>query len=282
MAEEPLKCFVISPIGEQDSEIRIAADFFREDIVAAALNGKFEVKRADDYSAVGNITSQVIEAINEANLIVADLTGRNANVYYELGVAHSYKKHVVPMINMDDPNPIPFDNYTERTIRYSLKTVHTKKVARERLAAAVQATMNEPVRNPVTTALGLAEAATGDSRDQLIATMTEQMAGLARKVEDHQRYFLALELERWPNLTQTERQAYEAEVGRRAKGDGMRSFNEFLVAVAKPSTLGAALGAGLNPVEVRGSVSRGLNPSVEPRSGHDASVNPPKKPTTKK
>jgi hypothetical protein len=111
MAEQPpKKCFVISPIGDADSDIRIAADFFREDIVAAGLSGDFEAKRADDYSAVGNITSQVIEAINEADLIVADLTGRNANVYYELGVAQSYTKHVMPMINMDDPNPIPFDN----------------------------------------------------------------------------------------------------------------------------------------------------------------------------
>jgi hypothetical protein len=37
---------------------------------------------------VGNITGQVIQAIVSADLIVADLTGKNANVYYEIGVAH--------------------------------------------------------------------------------------------------------------------------------------------------------------------------------------------------
>jgi hypothetical protein len=196
MAEQALKkCFVISPLGDADSDIRIAADFFLEDIVKAGLGGEFVVKRADDYSAVGNITSQVIEAINEANLIVADLSQRNANVYYELGVAHSYSKHVVPMINVDDPSPIPFDNYTERTIRYSLKTVHTKKIAREQLAAAVTATMKEPVRNPVTTALGMAKAvASGDSSEQLIATLLDRLAALTRKVDVHEQQMLALEL----------------------------------------------------------------------------------------
>lgn len=179
------------------------------------MNEEFIVRRADDYSAVGNITSQVIEAINEADLIVADLTGRNANVYYELGVAHSYAKHVVPMINMDDPSPIPFDNYAERTIRFSLKTVHTKRIAREQLVAAVNATMAEPVRNPVTTALGQAKAASGDSTEQLIATVLDRLAAVAGKVDEQERYLLALGLEESDEYFK-KAAAYQAEVGRRA------------------------------------------------------------------
>ncbi len=131
----------------------------------------------------------MIQAIEKADLIVADLTGRNANVYYKLGVAHSYKKHVVPMINDDvDPNQPPFDNHTERTIRYSLRTVAARNAARQALALAVEATLKEPVTNPVTTALGLAKAvAEGDDKAQLLDTLTGFVVKLDRRVEQQDR-----------------------------------------------------------------------------------------------
>lgn len=178
------KCFLISPIGEEGSDIRVAADFVREDIVRAALGGEFEVKRADDYSKVGNITAQVIEAIYSADLIVVDLTGKNANVYYELGVAHAYKKHVVPMISVDDPERIPFDVGTERTIHYSLKTFAGRRTAQAALKAAVSETLANPVTNPVTNARGLAEAtAKGDDKTQLLASVSAQLADLSVRMD---------------------------------------------------------------------------------------------------
>jgi nucleoside 2-deoxyribosyltransferase len=159
------------------------------------LGTDFEVKRADDYNKAGNITSQVIQAIANADLIVADLTDRNANVYYELGVAHSYKKHVVPMISGDDPQDIPFDNYAERAIRYSLKTVELRNAAKGRLSAMVQETLNEPVSNPVTTALGLEKAAaSGDSTEQLIKTLVDRVVDLTGRMDKHERQLQAMEL----------------------------------------------------------------------------------------
>lgn len=178
------KCFLISPIGDEGSDIRVAADFVREDIVRAALGDEFEIKRADDYSKVGNITAQVIEAIYSADLIVVDLTGKNANVYYELGVAHTYKKHVVPMISQDDPERIPFDVGTERTIHYSLKTFAGRRTAQAALKAAVSETLANPVTNPVTNARGLAEAtAQGDDKTQLLASISAQLADLGARMD---------------------------------------------------------------------------------------------------
>ena len=119
-------------------------------------------------------------AISKADLIVADLTGRNANVYYELGVAHSYKRHVVPMINRDvDPNPPPFDNYAERTISYSFKTIALRNAARQALARSVEETLNGDVSNPVTTALGLAKAtAEGDKTGQILEQLIRSVTSL--------------------------------------------------------------------------------------------------------
>lgn len=195
MAEQPSKkqCFIVSPIGADDSDIRRAADFFREDIVRKALGEEFEIRRADDYNRAGNITSQVIQAIAKADLIVADLTGRNPNVYYELGFAHTHGRHVVPMINVEDENPLPFDNYTERTIKYSLRNVQDRDVSVARLKQAVQETLKEPVSNPVTTALGLAKAvAEGDDKAQLLDTLTRFVANLDRRVEQQDRQIQAL------------------------------------------------------------------------------------------
>lgn len=182
------KCFLISPIGDEGSDIRVAADFVREDIVRAALDDEFEIKRADDYSKVGNITAQVIEAIYSADLIVVDLTGKNANVYYELGVAHTYKKHVVPMISVDDPERIPFDVGTERTIHYSLKTFAGRRAAQAGLKAAVAETLAIAVSNPVTNARGLADAiAQGDDKTQVLASISAQLADLSSRMDRQER-----------------------------------------------------------------------------------------------
>lgn len=167
------KCFVISPIGDAGSDIRTHADFFRHEIVAAALP-EFDVERADDFSQIDQITNQVIQAISDAHIIVADLTGSNANVFYELGVAHSYKKHVVPMI-VEGKNP-PFDNMQIRTVHYSLATYQSKVAARNALAKAVEKTLGADVSNPVTLALGAQKlAASGDDRDTVIARLEEKM-----------------------------------------------------------------------------------------------------------
>lgn len=182
------KCFLISPIGSDESEIRDRADMFREDIVRAAIGDQYEVKRADDYNRAGNITSQVIEAIVEADLIVADLTGRNANVYYELSVAHCYRRHVVPMRDMADTEDLPFDNYTERTLPYSLIKLRLRDRARELLSKAVEETVGQTPSNPVTTALGLKRAEQGgDNVATILTSLSAQVSMLERKLSEQDR-----------------------------------------------------------------------------------------------
>ncbi|HYP24595.1 MAG TPA: hypothetical protein VEV43_13575, partial [Actinomycetota bacterium] len=57
---------------------------------------------------------QIIQAIVNAKVVVADLTGRNANVYYELGVAHSFAKPL--LILVDSTDSLAFDLQGERAI----------------------------------------------------------------------------------------------------------------------------------------------------------------------
>jgi hypothetical protein len=118
MADKPMKkCFVISPIGDPTGPIRAESDWLLNGVIRPALEPEFEVERADIYPKNDVITNQVILAIKNADLIVADLTGHNPNVFYELAVAHAFEKPVVPMIRADQT--IPFDNHLMGTIHYS-------------------------------------------------------------------------------------------------------------------------------------------------------------------
>ena len=64
-------------------------------IAGAITEAGFDPVRADDIRNQQNILKDVIAGIAESSLVVADLTGSNANVYYELGIAHGFKKRVI-------------------------------------------------------------------------------------------------------------------------------------------------------------------------------------------
>src|SRR6266849_5410286 len=72
--------------------------------------------RADDWSKTGRITDQIIEALKRADLIIADITGPNANVMYEFGYAHALGKKVI-VLNADRESPFDVRDY--RQILYS-------------------------------------------------------------------------------------------------------------------------------------------------------------------
>ena len=85
--------------------IKKATDFF-----------KLDCKRADEIFGTKPIIEDVWEYIQKANFLIADLTGRNPNVFYELGVAHALNKKVILITQkMDD---LPFDLRQYRCIIY--------------------------------------------------------------------------------------------------------------------------------------------------------------------
>ena len=101
------RCFVISPIGERGSPTRIRSDKVLNQIIRPAVKEcGYKVFRADEIDQPGLITSQVVRHIIEDSLIVADLTERNANVFYELGICHALGKPLVQVDRTGRANPI--------------------------------------------------------------------------------------------------------------------------------------------------------------------------------
>jgi hypothetical protein len=72
--------------------------------------------RADDITKTGRITEQIIQAISNANIVIADITRTNPNVLYELGFAHANAKKVI-VLNQGASSP--FDVNDWRQIRYN-------------------------------------------------------------------------------------------------------------------------------------------------------------------
>lgn len=112
--------------------------------------------RADRISESGRITRQVIQHIVEDDLVIADLTDSNPNVYYELALRHAVKKPFVQILTGEDP--LPFDVADQRTIMVDHKDLDSAAAARDELARQIQALLSDPsqIDTPLSFALDIA------------------------------------------------------------------------------------------------------------------------------
>jgi tetratricopeptide (TPR) repeat protein len=118
--------FVAMPFGiKEDIDFNAV---FRELIKPALEGAGFEVFRADEEMRAGNIRMDMFQELLLADLVVADLSIDNSNVWYELGVRHALRKRGVVQITCRR-DQMPFDLLTERSVRY--------RIARNSPAAAV-------------------------------------------------------------------------------------------------------------------------------------------------
>lgn len=99
-------------------------DVFAQVIRAPLEADGFVVSRADESHGTRNIMHDVLQGIASADLVIADLTGANPNVYYELGVAHALGRRTILLTQ--DLDEVPFDLRAYRVITYS---THFARVA---------------------------------------------------------------------------------------------------------------------------------------------------------
>lgn len=100
--------FVLMPFTESMEPV------FRV-IQRALSHAGWDVVRADHISHPRRITDAIVCAILTADLVVADLTGNNPNVFYELGIAHTAGCDVILLTQEDR---LPFDVTTDRAVLY--------------------------------------------------------------------------------------------------------------------------------------------------------------------
>lgn len=148
------QCFVISRIGSEKTSERTHADKVLKHVIKKALNDEYEVRRADDDADPGSITPRIVASIVNADLVVADLTGFNANVFYELAIAHGYKKATVQLL--DKEFRPPFDLKDINTIGYDITDPDSIEIAQAQLRkfAAAATAAPETIVTPLSAAGG--------------------------------------------------------------------------------------------------------------------------------
>ena len=105
--------FVLMPFDEQFNEIY--NDFLKATFESIE-EVQFQVDRASDIENQRSILNDIVIRIAHSDLIVADLTGCNPNVFYELGLAHALRRPVILLTQ--DIEEIPFDLQPYRVLEY--------------------------------------------------------------------------------------------------------------------------------------------------------------------
>ncbi len=125
-----MQCFVICAIGGIGTPIRRRADNIYNHIVKPAVGDIIPV-RADLLDSPGVITNQVVELLLESELVIADLTGGNPNVYYELALRHISRKPCIQLI--EEGEALPFDIANMRTVQVNSRDLESANRCREDL-----------------------------------------------------------------------------------------------------------------------------------------------------
>ncbi len=115
--------FIAMPFGTKPGADGAPIDFNRiyaELLLPALQDAGCEVFRADDEQRAGDIRTDMFQELLVADLVLADLTLDNPNVWYELGVRHALRARGVLLVQGPRASQ-PFDIYTDRKLRYHLK-----------------------------------------------------------------------------------------------------------------------------------------------------------------
>jgi hypothetical protein len=119
--------------------------------LAAELN--LTIKRGDDFATTqGSIIQDVWSALNACRIVIAETTELNANVYYELGIAHTLGKPVLLMSQVRTIQDLPFDIRHLRFVAYD-NTIKGNEELKEKLRHSLIWLLND-----------LAEGGTGEMK----------------------------------------------------------------------------------------------------------------------
>lgn len=209
---EETVCFVISPIGKEESKLHAVFKEVLDYIIKPAfedLDYKYSVIRADDINRTGSFIKDILDSIYSSHVVIADLTGQNPNVFYELGVRHSLRPRTILIAqNLDD---IPSDLREYRTIIYNTSAkgaLAFKKRIREFLSEIHK----EPERpdNPVLDRLGnIAEnklAQVEAERNTLKSELSKLLSGKTLQAQKSPQRNVRQRFERILSLKNAERQ----------------------------------------------------------------------------
>jgi hypothetical protein len=119
-------------------------DDYYSSIYCRAIQAEgLEPHRADDLFTPSTITNDIWNYTKKAKLLIADLTGKNPNVFYELGLAHALGKPVI--LISESLTDIPFDLRALRIIIYDKNAPNWGDVLKGNIQKAIAEVLKAPV-----------------------------------------------------------------------------------------------------------------------------------------
>lgn len=144
-------CFVIMPFrGYYDG-------YYREIYIPAIQDAGLSALRGDSIFRPGSIVQQIWDFTKQAKVMLADLSQRNPNVFYELGLAHAISKPVV--LVTDNIGDIPFDLRALRTIEYDTRQAKWGDLLHRQITTAILEVLENPTAAIPAAFLEVSEAA---------------------------------------------------------------------------------------------------------------------------
>jgi len=129
-------CFVLMPFGGWFD------NYYADIYYQAILKAGCEPRRADDLYRPSNIVQDIWSLTKKAKLLLADLTNKNPNVFYELGLAHALAKPVIMITESIDD--IPFDLRSLRIIQYDKNEPGWGIILQKKIIKAIKETLASP------------------------------------------------------------------------------------------------------------------------------------------
>ncbi|UBR28716.1 hypothetical protein LCG60_19050 [Bacillus sp. SD-4] len=144
-------CFIITPIGDDQSDIRRAADGVIDAVIVPALCemgfDEENIKVAHRMPSPGSINKQVITSVLDCDIAIANLTNLNPNVMYELAIRHAARKPVIQICQKG--TRLPFDITEERTIFFTNDMAGVIELTKNFKEMVVEAIDEEEPDNPI-------------------------------------------------------------------------------------------------------------------------------------
>jgi hypothetical protein len=116
--------------------------YYKKIIKPAVDDNELYAVRGDSLFRSTHIMDDIWSAITESTLVIAELTGKNPNVYYELGLAHAMKKPAILISsNIED---VPFDLRPLRVLIYDKNDPDWGATLKLNISKAIDETLSSP------------------------------------------------------------------------------------------------------------------------------------------
>jgi len=107
------RAFMVMPFS--DEIVKKAYEYCVKPIF---IEKQIEIRKADEIFSTNPVYDDIIQEIQNAQIIVVDISGKNPNVYYELGISHNLKQSQTIILTHDPHENTPFDIAHFRIIHY--------------------------------------------------------------------------------------------------------------------------------------------------------------------